>query len=92
MDLIVALLVGALIGWVASLIMKTDEQQGALANIIIGIIGAGLGRWLFADVLGLGGAASAGSFNLVGLFWGVVGAVVLIAILKFFNLMGSARQ
>ncbi|MCC2631719.1 MAG: Transglycosylase associated protein [Patescibacteria group bacterium] len=91
MDIIVALLVGALIGWVASLIMRTDYQQGALANILIGIVGAALGRWLFADVLGLGGAASAGQLNLMGLFWGVVGAVALIAILKLFNLMGTER-
>ena len=85
---IIAALMGAFIGWIASMIMHTDRQQGAVANVLIGIVGAALGRWLFADILGLGSAASAGQFNLVGLFWGVVGAVALIAVLKFFNLMG----
>lgn len=87
-DLIVTLLVGALIGWIASLIMNTDQDQGAFANILIGIIGAALGRWLFAGLLGLGGAAAAGTFSLVGLFWGIVGAIILIAILKFFKVFG----
>ena len=90
-DWIVALLVGALIGWLASLIMHTDSEQGPLANIIIGIIGAALGRWLLGNVLNLGGAASAESFSIVGVLWGVVGAVILIAVLKALNLMGSSR-
>ena len=47
MDWIIAILVGALIGWLASLVMKTDAQQGAIANILVGIIGAALGRWIF---------------------------------------------
>ncbi len=79
---IVAIIVGALIGWVASLIMKTDEQQGALANIVIGIIGSLLGKFLFGDLLNVGGAAAAGSFSIYGLIFGVFGALVLIAILK----------
>lgn len=82
MNWIVAILVGALIGWLASVVMKTDARQGALANIIIGIVGSALGRWLFADVLGIGGAVAAGSFSLLGLLWGVLGAIVLIAILR----------
>ncbi|MDX2006865.1 MAG: GlsB/YeaQ/YmgE family stress response membrane protein [Meiothermus sp.] len=82
MDWIIAILVGALIGWLASLVMKTDARQGALANIIIGIVGSALGRWLFGDVLGFGGAAVAGQLSLIGLLWGVLGAVILIAILR----------
>lgn len=82
MDWIVAILVGALIGWLASIVMKTDAQQGALANIVIGVVGSALGRWLFSDVLHLGGAAVAGSLSVIGIVWGVLGAVVLIAILK----------
>jgi len=86
---IIAIVAGALCGYIASLLMHTDSQQGPLANIIIGILGAALGRWVFGDLLGIGSAASAGAFNLYGLLWGVLGAVVLIAILKFFNVMGS---
>jgi uncharacterized membrane protein YeaQ/YmgE (transglycosylase-associated protein family) len=87
MTYLIAALVGALIGWLASMIMNTDTQQGAIANVFIGIVGATLGRWLFADQLGLGGAAAAGDFSLGGLFWGVVGAVILIAALKVSGLM-----
>ncbi len=82
MDWIVAIIVGALIGWIASLIMKTDARQGALANIIIGIVGSALGRWLFGDVLNIGGATVAGTFSFVGLLWGVLGAIILIWLLR----------
>ena len=58
MSWIIAILVGALIGWLASLVMKTDAQQGPVLNILIGIIGGSLGRWLFSDVLGIGGATA----------------------------------
>jgi uncharacterized membrane protein YeaQ/YmgE (transglycosylase-associated protein family) len=61
--------------------MKTDSQQGPIANILIGIIGAALARWLFADVLGIGGA-SAGTLSIMGIVWGLIGAVVLIFLLK----------
>jgi uncharacterized membrane protein YeaQ/YmgE (transglycosylase-associated protein family) len=67
--------------------MKTDAQHGALMNIVIGIVGSLLGRWLFGDLLHLGGAASAGSFNVLGIVWGVLGAVVLIALLKALRVM-----
>lgn len=87
MSWIVAILVGALIGWVASMIMKTDEQQGAFANIAIGIIGSLLGQFIFVDLLKIGGAAAAGSFSLPGLFWGVLGALLLIAILKALKIL-----
>lgn len=87
MDWIVAILVGALIGWLASLIMRTDEQQGALANIGIGVVGSVVGKWVFGDLLGIGGATVAGSFSFFGLLWGVIGAVVLIAILKAFKVL-----
>jgi uncharacterized membrane protein YeaQ/YmgE (transglycosylase-associated protein family) len=81
MGWIIAILVGALIGWLASIIMKTDAQQGPIANILIGVIGASLGRWLFADVLGIGGA-TAGALSLSGILWGILGAIVLIFLLK----------
>lgn len=76
------LLIGALIGWIASIVMRTNYQQGALMNILVGIVGSLLGRWLFAGVLGIGGAAAAGALSIMGILWGVLGAIVLIAILK----------
>lgn len=86
MNIIIAILVGALIGWLASRFAGTDGQQGALANILIGIVGASLGRWLFSDVLGIGGS-TAGAFSFVGIFWGVLGALVLIFVLKAFKVL-----
>lgn len=82
MGWIITILVGALIGWLASRMMDTDEQQGALGNIIIGIVGSLLGSWLFGSVLGIGSAGTAGALSIWGIIWGVIGAVVLIYILK----------
>ena len=87
MNLIITLLVGALIGWLASMLMKTDAQQGALANIVVGLVGAWLGAWVFGDLLGWGGALAAGSFSLMGILWGVLGAVLLIWILRAFGVL-----
>ena len=89
MDLIITLLVGALIGWIASMIMGTGASQGVITNIIVGIVGSFLGKFIFYDLLHIGGAATAGSFNVVGLIWGVLGAVILIAILKALHLFGK---
>lgn len=87
MGWIILILVGALIGWIASRLMGTDEQQGALANIVIGIIGSVLGSWLFGSVLGIGGAGVAGTFSIWGIIWGVVGAALLIGILKVLKIL-----
>lgn len=87
MGWIIIILVGALIGWIASMVMSTDGQQGALANIGIGIVGSLLGSWLFGSVLGIGGATVAGSLSLWGIIWGVIGAVVLIIILKALKIL-----
>jgi len=90
MAYVVAIIVGAIIGLIASLI--TETREGWLANILVGVVGAALGRWLFADVLGIGGANAAGAFSLGGLFWGVVGSVILIAILRSLNLFGYGNN
>ncbi len=71
-----------IIGWLASLIMKTDAEQGLLLNIIVGIIGSVLGKWIFGDLLRIGTAQVAGTFSFWGILWGIVGAILLIAILK----------
>jgi uncharacterized membrane protein YeaQ/YmgE (transglycosylase-associated protein family) len=79
MDLIVWLVIGGVIGWLASLIMKTNAQMGILANVGVGIVGAALGGWL-AGALGI--ATSGLATYLVAL----AGAVVLIAILRALGL------
>ncbi|OYX43786.1 hypothetical protein B7Y94_01040 [Candidatus Saccharibacteria bacterium 32-49-12] len=79
MNIIIWILVGALAGWIASMIMKTDAQMGALANIIVGVIGALLGGWL----LGLFGVQVAdGELSIPSILSAILGAVVLIGILK----------
>jgi uncharacterized membrane protein YeaQ/YmgE (transglycosylase-associated protein family) len=75
MDLIIQLIVGGVIGWLGSIVMKTNAQMGIIANIIVGIIGAGLGGWLSAQ-LGIGGPP------IMSWIMAVVGAAVLIAVLK----------
>jgi uncharacterized membrane protein YeaQ/YmgE (transglycosylase-associated protein family) len=79
MSIIAWIIFGALAGWIASLIMGTNAQQGALANIIIGIIGALLGG-LVVNLLG-GGEGFTG-FDITGLLIAVLGAVLLIGLIR----------
>ncbi len=85
MGWIITIIVGGIIGWLASIVMKTDEEQNLFANILIGIVGSLLGKWVFADLLGIGGAAAAGTFSIWGIIWGIIGAAILIAILKLLH-------
>ncbi|WP_293912557.1 GlsB/YeaQ/YmgE family stress response membrane protein [Deinococcus sp.] len=79
---IIVILVGALCGWLASMIMKTNAQQGAVANILIGIVGSVLASYVFGTMLHLGGDAAGDSFHPISIIWGVLGSVILIFILK----------
>ena len=78
MGIIAWIVLGALAGWIASLIMKTNEEQGAVANIIVGIIGAVIGGFVFR----LFGASPVTGFNLYSLLVATVGAIVLLFIYK----------
>lgn len=79
MDIIVWIIVGGLAGWIASMIMKTDAQMGVFANVIVGVIGALLGGWM----VGLFGIEVAdGEFNIPSILTAILGAVVLLAIIK----------
>jgi uncharacterized membrane protein YeaQ/YmgE (transglycosylase-associated protein family) len=74
------LLFGALVGWLASLVMRTDAQQGLLLNIVVGIVGAFLGGLVFS-FMGLGGSSINNTdFSLGALLVSFVGAVILLAI------------
>ncbi len=84
MNFIIWLIVGGLIGWVASLIMRTDAQQGLLLNIVVGIIGALLGGWLISPLIGEG-TINSGDFSLGGLVVSLLGAVILLAIVNLFR-------
>jgi uncharacterized membrane protein YeaQ/YmgE (transglycosylase-associated protein family) len=76
-NFIVWLLVGALIGWLASMVMRTDRQQGALLNIVVGIIGAFIGGILIGYP-----TINQSAFNLTALIVSFVGAIVLLAIVN----------
>ena len=78
MGLIATIIVGALVGWLASVIAKTNDQMGCIWNIIIGILGAALGHWIAS----LAFDAEIGRFSLTGLLVGLGGAVLLIMILR----------
>ena len=78
MGIILWIVFGAIAGWIASLIMKTDAEQGLLLNIIVGIIGAVIGGW----IMSLFGESSVSGFNLYSFLVAIIGAVVLIAIVK----------
>ena len=76
MNWLVTIIVGAIVGWLASIVMKTNAQMGAIANILVGIVGSSIGFWL-AGTLGL-----SASGPIVGWVIAVLGAAVLIFSLK----------
>jgi uncharacterized membrane protein YeaQ/YmgE (transglycosylase-associated protein family) len=84
MNLIIWLIVGGLIGWLASKIMNTDAQQGIRLNIVVGIIGALLAGWLITPLIG-GATINQGDFSLSGLVISLLGAIVLLAIVNLFR-------
>jgi len=84
MNFIIWLIVGGLIGWVASMIMRTDAQQGVVLNVVVGIIGAFLGGWLIAPMIG-SGTINSNDFSIYGLLSSLIGAVILLAIVNLFR-------
>jgi uncharacterized membrane protein YeaQ/YmgE (transglycosylase-associated protein family) len=89
MNFIIWLVVGGLIGWIASKIMRTDAQQGVFLNIVVGIVGSMLGGWLISPLVGAG-TINQSDFSLAGLFVSLVGAVILLALVNLFR-RGKAR-
>ena len=78
MGIILWIIFGALVGWIASLIMKTDQRQGAVLNIVVGIVGAVIGGWLMSFF----GQTGVTGFNLYSFIVALLGAIVLIVIVK----------
>ena len=89
MNIIIWLVVGGLIGWVASMLMRTDGRQGILLNVVVGIVGAFIGGWLLAPMVGAG-TINSGDFSLPGLAISLIGAVVLLAVVNLVR-RGTAR-
>ena len=84
MNFIIWLVVGGVIGWLASLIMRTDGQQGILLNIVVGIVGAFLGGLLLSPLFGAGTIYNSG-LNLATFLVSLGGAVILLAIVNLFR-------
>jgi uncharacterized membrane protein YeaQ/YmgE (transglycosylase-associated protein family) len=81
MNLIIWLVVGGLIGWLASMVMKTNDQQGIILNVVVGIVGAMLGGWFISPLVGAG-TINQNDFSLPALLVSFVGAVILLAIVN----------
>lgn len=89
MNLIIWLIVGGILGWLASLVMGTDRQQGLILNILVGIGGALIAGFVLTPLLG-GGTINQNDFSLAGLIVSFVGALILLAVVNLFR-RGSVR-
>ncbi|MDO8514434.1 MAG: GlsB/YeaQ/YmgE family stress response membrane protein [bacterium] len=78
MGIILWIIFGGLVGWVASLVMKSDAEQGIVLNVIVGVVGAVIGGWLMS----LLGESGVGGFNLYSFLVALLGACALIAIVR----------
>lgn len=89
MGLIIVLIVGGILGWLASIVMRTDAQQGVFLNVVVGIVGALLAGFILTPLLG-GAPITSGAFDIRSLLVSFLGAVVLLAIVNLFR-RGSVR-
>jgi uncharacterized membrane protein YeaQ/YmgE (transglycosylase-associated protein family) len=89
MGLIILIIVGGVLGWLASIVMRTDGQQGIFLNIIVGIVGAFLAGFILNPMIG-GGNIMSGDFSASSLMVSFIGAVVLLAIVNLVR-RGSVR-
>jgi uncharacterized membrane protein YeaQ/YmgE (transglycosylase-associated protein family) len=83
MSIIVWLVMGGIVGWIASMIMGTNGQQGIILNVVVGIVGALLGGWLIGPLLGAGSIND--GITVMSFIVSLIGAVILLAILSFFR-------
>lgn len=89
MGLIIILIVGGLIGWVASMIMRTDGQQGIFLNIVVGIVGALIAGFVVTPLIG-GVPITSGEISVQSVVVSLLGAIVLLAIINLFR-RGAVR-
>lgn len=88
-NFIIWIILGGILGWIASMIMRTDAQQGALLNIIVGIIGAFLAGLFLSPLFGVS-TINQNNFSIASLLVSLLGAIILLAIVNLFR-RGSAR-
>lgn len=84
MNFIIWIVIGGLIGWIASKIMHTDAQQGVFLNIVVGIIGALLAGWIISPLVGIP-TINQNAFSLAAMIVSLIGAVILLAIVNLFT-------
>jgi len=89
LNIIIWLILGGIIGWLASKVMRTDAEQGIILNVVVGIVGAVLAGWIIAPLVGAG-TINQSDFSLGGLIVSFIGAVILLAIVNLFR-RGRAR-
>ena len=89
MNFIIWLIVGGVIGWLASMLMKTNDQQGMFLNVIVGIVGAMLAGWFLSPLVGVG-TINQSNFSLPALIVSFAGAVMLLALMGVLR-HGSTR-
>ena len=87
-NFIIWIIVGALIGWVASIIMRTNNRQGLIADILVGIVGAFVGGYFLSPLFKVG-TINDGDFSIPALLVSLGGAVILLAISKLFRNVGG---
>lgn len=88
MGIIIWLVIGGLVGWIASLIMKTDREQGMILNVVVGIVGAVIGGWVLTPLLGVSTINPSG-FSMSSIVVSILGAVILLGLI---NLLRGARS
>lgn len=88
-NIILIILIGGILGWLASLVMRTDAQQGILLNIIVGVVGAVLAGFLISPLIGEAPITS-GDFSIGSLLVSFIGALILLAIVNLVR-RGSVR-
>ncbi|MEJ5990601.1 GlsB/YeaQ/YmgE family stress response membrane protein [Ramlibacter sp. PS3R-8] len=84
MGFLIWLIIGGIVGWLASLVMRTDGQQGMLLNVVVGIVGAFLGGWLISPLVGVG-TINSGNISIGSIVVSLVGAIILLAIVNLFR-------
>lgn len=89
MNIIIWLVVGGLIGWIASIIMRTNAQQGMFLNVVVGIVGSVLGGWFLSPFFGVS-TINQNNFSMPALLVSLLGAVILLAIVNLVR-RGTAR-
>ncbi len=81
MNLLIWLIVGGIVGWLASLVMRTDAQQGIVLNVVVGIIGALVAGLLIAPAF-LHGTINSGDFSMPGILISLLGSILLLAVVN----------